>query len=190
MRGTAILTKTGITLTNITKIPSGCARAVEHRGTLLVNVYTPSATAKRNEREHFYNTELPYLLRTTPARMILGGDFNCVLVKADTTGQYQYSRALAELINGFAIMDTWHQNPVRPAYTHHFNNGTTRIDQIYTTQELLAKKIGIEIVAAAFTDHHAVKLRIVVDTPILRMGRGHWKINTAMFPDVSGQVKL
>jgi len=86
-------------------------------------------------------------------------------------------------------MDTWHQNPVRPAYTHHFNNGATRLDRIYTTRELLAKKIGIEILAAAFTDHHAVMLRIAVDTPILRMGTGR-KMNTVMFRDISGQVKL
>ena len=70
-------------------------------------------------------------------------------------------------------------------YTHHFNNGATRIDLICTTRELLAKKIDIEIVAAAFTDHHAVMLRIAVYTPILRMGRGRWKMNTAMFRDVS-----
>ena len=72
MRVTAILTKRGITLTNITKIPSERAITAEYRGTLLVNVSAPSGTAKRNEREHFYNTELPYLLRTTLARMILG----------------------------------------------------------------------------------------------------------------------
>ena len=39
MRGTAILAKEGITLTNVTKLPSGRAIAAEYRGTLLINIY-------------------------------------------------------------------------------------------------------------------------------------------------------
>ena len=45
------------------------------------------------------------------------------------------------------------------------------------------KKLGIEIIAVAFTDYHAIILRLEVDTPILRMGRGLRKMNTAMFRD-------
>ena len=39
MRGTAILAKDGITLTKITKLPSGRVLAAEYRGTLLINIY-------------------------------------------------------------------------------------------------------------------------------------------------------
>ena len=38
MRGTAVLAKDGITLTNVIKLPSGRAIAVEYRGTLLINI--------------------------------------------------------------------------------------------------------------------------------------------------------
>ena len=117
------------------------------------------------------------------ARMIIGGDFNCVIATSDTTGHYNHSHALAELIHGFTLKDTWQQNPTNPTYTHHSISGATRIDRIYTTQELLEKKLGIETIAAAFTDHHALMLRLAVDTPVLRMGRGRWKMNTAMFRD-------
>jgi len=79
MRGTAILTKDGITLTNVTKLPSRRAIAAEYRGTLLINIYAPSGTAKRHESDHFFNNELPYLLQPPTARMIIGGDFNCVI---------------------------------------------------------------------------------------------------------------
>jgi len=114
--------------------------------------------------------------------MKIGGDFNCVIT-SDTTGHYNHSRAVAELIHGFALKDTWKQNPTKPIYTHHSISGATRNYRIHTTQELLEKKLGIEIIAAAFTDHHAVLLRLAVDTPILRMGGGRWKMNTAMFRD-------
>jgi hypothetical protein len=40
------------------------------------------------------------------------------------------------------------------------------------------RKIGVETVAAAFTDHLAVVLRLRVDIPILRKGRRLWKMNT------------
>jgi len=58
MRGTAIVTKNGITLTNVSKLPTGRAIAAEYRGTWLIIVYAPSGTARRNKGEKFYNNEL------------------------------------------------------------------------------------------------------------------------------------
>jgi len=46
--------------------------------------------------------------------------------------------------------------------------GATRLDQIYITNELSAKKIDVETGAEAFTDHLAVIVRISVDFPIKR----------------------
>ena len=42
------------------------------------------------------------------------------------------------------------------------------------------KKIGTEILAAAFTDQHTVVLHLAVDTPIMMMGRCRWKMNATM----------
>jgi len=75
-----------ISLTNDSKLRSACAIAAEYEGTWLINVYTPSGTARRHEREKYYNNELPYLLRSPQTKMISGGDFNCVPPKSDTTG--------------------------------------------------------------------------------------------------------
>jgi exonuclease III len=63
--------------------------AAEFNGIWLVNIYAPSGAARRQKREHFYNSELTYLLRAAHEHMILGGDFNGVLDKRDdTTGHY------------------------------------------------------------------------------------------------------
>jgi exonuclease III len=78
MRGTVLVTRTGINLTNVTNLPSGLAIAADYRGTWLINIFTPSGTARRHEREQFYNNEQPYLLRAALAKIIVGGDFNCV----------------------------------------------------------------------------------------------------------------
>jgi len=172
VRGTAIVTRDEITLSNITKLPLGRAIPAEFREIWMDNIYAPSVAARRQESERFYNCELTYLLRKEPAYMILGGEFNCIFSKTDTTGHYKYSRALAELVHGFALRDAWQAKPARRVYTHFSQTRATRIDRLYASQELLSRKTNAETEAAAFTGHLAVVLRLSVDIPILRRGRG------------------
>ena len=61
---------------------------------------------------------------------------------------------------------------------------------IYTTKELSTKTLGVETVAAAFTDHLAVILRLSVEVPIIRRGKGLWKMNTGMFDEETVKEKL
>jgi exonuclease III len=78
-RGTAMVTRNEITITDITRLPSGRGIAAEYRGIWLVKVYAKSGTAKRHARERFYNNELPYLLRASSSNMIVRGNFKRVL---------------------------------------------------------------------------------------------------------------
>jgi len=57
-RGTAILAKHGLALSNIQRLLSGRGMSASFRGILIVNIYAPSAAEKRQEREAFYNTEV------------------------------------------------------------------------------------------------------------------------------------
>jgi hypothetical protein len=61
-----------IMLRNINKLPSGRAIAAECKGLYIVNIYFPSGTAKRTEREKFYNPEVPTLLQTGHGEIIIG----------------------------------------------------------------------------------------------------------------------
>jgi exonuclease III len=75
-------------------------------GELLIdNLYAPSGTSKRTEREDFFNHDLPQTLSAAPADIILGGDFNCILETTDATGHGCYSRALATLLHGYSLRD-------------------------------------------------------------------------------------
>jgi hypothetical protein len=112
------------------------------------------------EREHFYNNEVAYLLRDAPANIIVGGDFNCVLQTADTTGHCTYSSVLAGLVQGFDLRDVWRQHPEGRVYTQYSPTGAIRIDPFYATKNMLGRKIAAKTVAAVFTDHHAVMLRL------------------------------
>jgi exonuclease III len=53
MRGTAIVTKQDLQITNINKLPFGRGMTADFRGVKLINKYAPSGTAK-NEKESKY----------------------------------------------------------------------------------------------------------------------------------------
>ena len=70
-------------------------------------MYARSGTAMKQERELFFSSELPYLLTGETDHILLVGDSNCALEASHTTGVFKYSRALAELVHGLALKDTW-----------------------------------------------------------------------------------
>ena len=90
-RGTAIVAKDGINLENIIMNPSGHAMAAKLRDIWIINVYAPSRTEMKQERERFFNSELPYLLTGETGHILLSGDFNCILEASNTTGGFNYS---------------------------------------------------------------------------------------------------
>jgi exonuclease III len=117
-RGTANLTRDTIVITNLLRITSGRAIAASFGTLLIVNVYAPSGTSKRTEREAFFNNDLSLLLGASSTDIIMGGDFNCILEAADATGQGSHSRALTTLVKGYSLQDAWQAHPDRHAYTH------------------------------------------------------------------------
>jgi hypothetical protein len=185
VRGTAFLVRNGIPLTNIIRVPSGRVIAATYHNTLLINVYAPSGTTQRFDRENFFNVELPNLLRPNRSQTIIGGDFSCVLHPTDTTGHFNTSRALKEIISGLTLHDTWEQNPSQPMYTHHSSHGATRLDRFYISADLIQHKSGATIIPVAFSDHHAMTFRLKVnEADVLPRGRQYrWKMNPLLMHD-------
>jgi hypothetical protein len=140
MRGTAIMARHDVPLIYVTSLSTGRAIAANHGGPRLINLYAPAGTARRADREHFFNSELPALLYAAVPSMLIDGDFNCVLQPADTTVPFTSSRALSEIVRGLAPSDAWSQDPQRPTFTHYSPSGATRIDRFYMTQHLLGLK--------------------------------------------------
>ena len=153
-------------------------------------MYAQSDTAMKQERERFFNNELPCLRTGETGQIFLGGDFNCILEASDTTGGFTYSRTLAELVHGLALTDTWQGNPTRKVHTQYSASGATRIDRIYATRELLERKLGVEAFVSPFTDHLAKCQRISIDLPIMRRGRGLWKMDSAVITENACTEKL
>jgi exonuclease III len=143
-RGLALLYKDCIEMTNV-KIPSGRAIAAQ---IWIVNVYAPSWTVKKQERESVFTSELTYILAEPTTLLLVGGDFNSVLDKADSTGHYIYSPTLNEMAQGLAVQDIWQNTHGRRAYTHYSTNCAPRIDRIYVSKGLLDRKVGAETIMA------------------------------------------
>ena len=158
-RGTAIVARKGINLENIIISPSGRAMAAKFIEVWIINVYAPSGTAMKQERERFFSSELPYVLKYYWVGISIA---YWMLQKLPTNSP------LAELVYGLTLRDTWKGNPTRKVYTHYSASGTTRIDRIYSTRELLERKLSVENAVAPFTDHLAICLRISIDLPIMR----------------------
>ena len=117
--------------------------------------------------------------------MIIVGDFNCVVSPADCTGKPNMSRALATFVNGMGLRDMWETHNPCPAYTHYTNDGASRTDRIYATKTLIQRKKGAETVAAAFSDHFAVTVRITFDTPRMMCKARVWRMNTTLLEETA-----
>jgi exonuclease III len=186
-KDTAIIAKEGIILENQTRLPSGRAIAAKFKECCLINVYAPSGTARRQERETFFTSELPHLLTTTSWHLLMAGDFKCTLQLGESTGTLNHSRCLIELLRGMELQDAWKRTTGWPGYTDYSPLGGSRLDRIYLTKDLINQKQALETIVAAFTDHLAVKLHLKMDAPILRMRRGYWKLDCTLLED--GDVK-
>ena len=122
--------------------------------------------------------------------MILAGDFNFVLSNAACTGQGNYSKALARLVRWLDLRDAWDVAPKRTVFTHYITKDASRIDRIYITDNLRWTQNGTEAVAAAFTDHMAIILRLLTDIPCVISGKGYWRMNVSNLSEPHFQHRL
>ena len=73
----------------------------------LCNVYAPSGSQRRAEREEFFEQSLPFYVRNACDNVILVGDFNCVLESKDVTGARNFSLSLRNAGNNMGLCDSW-----------------------------------------------------------------------------------
>jgi exonuclease III len=118
-RETAIMTKVGLSISNIKRLPSGREMAAIFNGTWIVNIYAPLGAEKKTERERFYTNDLTYMLPTKHTEIILAGNFNCILDTVDSTGHKSFSRALSSIVSGYRLHDVWYASRSRHGYTHY-----------------------------------------------------------------------
>jgi exonuclease III len=182
-RGTAILHKDCYTLTVIEKLPTGSGIIGTFNDLKILNVYAPSGSERKRERQEFFNTEVPRLLIHPHNTLIIAGDFNCVIHPSDTTGSPNMSRALKHLIARIDLQDAWVRGNNKPVFTHYTAKGAARLDRIYVTRPLMKAKKNAVIHATAFTDHFSIILHIERPPTVTPRGHGYWKLNNTLLQD-------
>lgn len=180
-RGTAIVYRPGIILTDFIASPSGRVVSALYDNTVMINVYSPSGSGHRIDREHFFREELNIHL-TRASDIILAGDFNCVLHSKDQRGpSLNKSVALQDLVTGLRLTDMWeyiHHDYVE--FTFHRGTSASRIDRIYVTPSLHVAINNINVIPVSFSDHHTVCCTLQTHNTVPLLGRGYWKLNNSL----------
>jgi len=97
-RGTAMIIREDLQMDRIKRIPSGRGITAYYKNICLINIYAPSGTNNRTERETFFNKDVIELLPRNPTETIMAGDFNCVQTDDDCIGhRYKSSKHLPSL---------------------------------------------------------------------------------------------
>ena len=182
-RGTAILVKDNYNLTDVIKLPCGRGISCKINNISIVNVYAPSGSHAKNEREEFFKLKLPILLLNHTEHVVITGDFNSVLHSKDSIGKSNYSEMLKIIVNKMNLEDAWELLANETQFTFIRSGTGSRLDRFYISQSMKYMIKKIEIQVAAFTDHSAVNMHIHGFVNGLRTGFGYWKLNTLLLED-------
>ena len=135
-RRTAILARDGLILTDVSCLPSGRGIVAMYNGTRLINIYAPLHAERKQEREWFYNVDVPYLHPATEADIIISGVFNCVLSHTDATDHGNNSRALENLVTGLGLSDVGEMASSRPMFIHYTSTRSSSLHRTYISPTL------------------------------------------------------
>jgi hypothetical protein len=81
------------------------------------------------------------------------------------------------MVKNLGLKDVWSTSNHRTGFTCYGTRTASRIDRIYDTKNLYEQKTAVETMATAFSEHHAVILRLPIETPFPLRGRSYWKMN-------------
>lgn len=180
-RGTAIITKPGLELTNIACHPDGRIITGKLKDTLIVNIYAPSGSRNRIERNEFFRqTILPYI-NNGHDRMIIGGDFNCILQSKDTQGRNNMCWPLQLLVENLKLKDATEILHIQGIhYTYIGHPTSSRIDRFYMSQCIGSNLYNYKTITVSFSNHKAVIIQITNLPKAKEIGPGYWKLNCSL----------
>ena len=165
-RGTAVLWREGLQPqpTNIVKLPSGRAMSVRIGDVTVANVYAPAGSQGRRERPRFFIEDLPLVLADVAEHLILAGDFNAILDKAETTGVATPCPVLRSVVESLRLRDAWKTlQPREQGFTFTSSTCASRLDRWYVTRNL--PLLSVNMHAASVSDHAALLLRVQIGNP-------------------------
>ena len=194
--GTAVIWRSNLTVT--TQCVEPCrVQVIKTNGVAVINVYAPTGTAGREERETLFAGELALALRVIGPRVktMLAGDWNCVIdpsqVERGTNYRQKYSPALNRMVTDFRLTDAFHaQHPGEIDFTfYRANVSQSRLDRIYVTPNMLTNLKLLQH-EPGLSDHKVVVAEFEVESVEGeqgggqdRRGSGAWRLNCTILED-------
>lgn len=162
--------------------------------TRFVCVYAPNDQATRAD---FFASIRDILV--VPGRLVLAGDFNCVVNSSDRAGAKRVvdksARVLKTVLRDGDLIDVALQRGWSTTrYTRWRGTSQARLDRVYLTGDALPLVIDYAVTPVAFSDHGLVTCTIKTELEIRRKVGSRWLMNTmlldnAAFADrVTGEI--
>ena len=144
---------------------------------LLLNVYAPSGTDKKREREQLFGSDILYFLRNNISHIIMGGDWNCITSMRDCSNPNDelLSKSLLTLKNNLKLKDAWFLLNHHVEYTYLRENYGSRLDRFYV-KDFQNNVANIQTIPVSWSDHCSVKLSLKLEN-VITSGKGYWKLN-------------
>ena len=128
--------------------------------------------------------------KTDTSRLVIAGDWNCTLAKADKSGgavwkDTNYRDAVDNLMNELNLIDIYRKlHPKTRSFTYESKtiNLKSRIDFILVSRPISIEVQNAEIRMSVAPDHKATFLKINVRSELKR-GPGTWKFNNSLLED-------
>lgn len=183
-RGTAIAMRTYLQYNHVSRSLDSRIISLQVRGITLINVYAPPGTQNRADREHFFNSILPYYFQNANGLVLVGGDFNSVVNRKDATGNNSHSPMFQKLMNAVNLQDSWEiLNRDHVEYSFIRADSASRIDRILVSNEMREQIRTAYFASTAFSDHKAYIIRMALPMLGASPGRGIWRLQSGVLDE-------
>ena len=134
--GTAVIWKDSVQVTDTNVIVECQLQSLSVGVVNILNIYAPSGSARRREREHLFANDMFQQLASAGEASLpwLAGDWNCLVEENQTTDRYRkkHSPVLSDLLRSFRYCDVFSQlHPRSQEFTfHRAGKAQSRLDRV------------------------------------------------------------
>lgn len=180
--GTAILVRPDLVVQEIECLPDGRAISCKINNIVFINIYAPSGD--KPARRKFYAEDICQLLRRNTDKLVVGGDFNCVLSDVDQVPIPTRCPELRTLVESYRLKDSWRVlNPDKTEYTHFYATGHSRLDRIYVSPEFAGNIMKTVVRPVVFSDHCSYSCLIMLPYVPTTRHKNIWKLNCSLLSE-------
>ena len=191
--GTALVWKSDLLVAAQTVEPRR-VQILQGQGIAIMNVYAPSGSGNKEEREGLFSGEVALALRGLGAgvQVVAAGDWNCVLAPLDVEKDFRlkFSHALSNLVGSFHLKDAYRsKHPREKEFTfQRASVSSSRLDRLYVSQGLLQSVQDVWH-TPGLSDHWVVLADFLLPNQKgpaggeSRRESNVWKLNTSILGD-------